>query len=86
MEGYSFMIEKIFLFVLDAFLLLWLISCIIFSISFFRARWRCRHKNYDWIIHRCHNESCSIRRYCECYEHIYTREEIEKIRKMIDEL
>ena len=80
------MVEVIFLVILNVFLLVWLLSCIIFSVVLIVSKWRCRRKKYDCLIHRCHNKKCLYRGFCECYEYVYTREELAELREIVEKL
>ena len=79
------MFEIIGYFVLGGFLLFWLVYVFVFNIVYICSKFRCRRKKYDYFMNPCHDENCSVCSICECYDHIYTHEEIEELLEMLNE-
>lgn len=73
------MIEIVFCFVLDAFLLIWFVCCIIYNIICLCAKLHSRLRKYEYYNNPCHNKKCPIRHVCDSYVHSFTYKEIEEL-------
>lgn len=56
-----------------------------YNIVCISSKLKCRKKKYLKPINTCHENDCKFAKYCEQYEHVYTAEEIESIKKLIYE-
>lgn len=50
------------------------------------SRWKCRKKQYSMPFKPCHESECKFSEYCQHYEHVYTAEEIESIKNLIEKM
>lgn len=58
-------------------------ATIIFNIVHFVCRWKCRKKKYDCFLNRCNERECLFNCLCDKYEHIYSDEEIARLKQML---
>lgn len=79
-------IEKIISWIVGIFLIVSIPYTIYFNIVHFYSKFKCRKKHYNDFLNRCHESNCRWAEFCECYHHIYSDEEIAKLKQLIDEM
>lgn len=76
-------IEKIISFIGSILIVTLIPHMIYFNIVHFVSKWKCRKKKYKELINPCYEKECKWAQYCDKYQHIYTAEELQKLRDMI---
>lgn len=80
------MVEQVISWCVSILIVLEISYMIYFNVVQIAAKSKCRKMQYFKPFKTCHKSDCKFSEYCENYEHVYTAEEIESIKKLIEKM